>query len=219
MERSGYSHAMNFHTPVFLKQESERSFRVRDAYPVDCANIAFRQPDFPSFDLVISGINHGPNLGDDIHYSGTVAVARQAIIKQVRGIAISSVKKEPTRKDMLKIAEWLYTWVQTFYSELNPDILYNINYPEHDIDIVPQVCYSRQGRRFYGDSYEDISDDTCLSRGEKKLQLVTQGMTYDDNELETDLVVAIKNRNISITPLGIKSTHIPEYERLLSLQN
>ena len=128
-QRSGCSHALNFHSRVYLERVTSHTYRVKNGYPADCANLGFHASGFPPFDLIVSGINHGANLGDDVHYSGTVAAARQGAIHHIRAVAISAVDAEATPPTMKRIAKWLVTWIRENYANLNTRITYNVNYP------------------------------------------------------------------------------------------
>lgn len=87
-ERSAQSHALTMHKPLFARDEGERRWSVSGT-PADCVYLAIHRllPDKP--DLVISGINRGANLGYDVHYSGTVAAAREACLHGVPAVSIS----------------------------------------------------------------------------------------------------------------------------------
>ena len=93
-EQSGASHSLTIHRPLRLRQYDERHFSV-DGTPTDCVMLAMshllkeHRPD-----LVLSGINHGANVGDDVTYSGTVAVAMEATLLGVRAIALSQQVEE-----------------------------------------------------------------------------------------------------------------------------
>ena len=89
-ERSGQSHAMTFFLPVFVRQIQENMWSVQGT-PADCAAIALRDlltNNLP--DLVISGINHGFNLGMDVNYSGTVGAATEASLMGFKAMAVST---------------------------------------------------------------------------------------------------------------------------------
>ena len=86
-EQSGASHSLTIHRPLRVREYDNRHYSV-DGTPTDCVMLAMnnllgdRRPD-----LVLSGINHGANLGDDVTYSGTVAAAMEAALLGVRAIA------------------------------------------------------------------------------------------------------------------------------------
>ncbi len=89
-ERSGQSHAMTFFRPVMVQKLSEGVYAVHGT-PADCAAIALidiLKNDKP--DMVISGINHGPNVGSDVNYSGTVGAATEAAFLGYKAIAVST---------------------------------------------------------------------------------------------------------------------------------
>ena len=211
-QRSGCSHALNFHGPVTLIQISERSFKLKDAYPADCANVGFHAGGFPSFDLIISGINHGPNLGDDVHYSGTVAAARQGAIHHIRAVALSAVDFEASPQQMERIALWLREWLETNYSSLRTRITYNINYPEEEKDTrlqapYPKIRFSYQGRRTYRDKYLELERKDSI-RVLKLDTLALEHVQEDQSDFE-----AVLSKHISITPLSTYTTDIQELDR------
>ena len=87
-EKSACSNAITVRDSIPLRKLAPGTFAA-DAFTADCVNIGINGDILPDIDLVISGINHGPNLGDDIHFSGTVAGARSAVIFGKPGIAVS----------------------------------------------------------------------------------------------------------------------------------
>ncbi len=90
-ERSTCSNAMTLSRPVFVRELAPRQFAV-DGLPVDCIYLAAVELMPRPPDVVISGINHGPNLGTDVIFSGTVAGARQAVLMNIHGVAASLVE-------------------------------------------------------------------------------------------------------------------------------
>ncbi len=215
-ERSGCSHALNFHSNLHLIQVGQRSFRIKNAYPADCSNVGLHAADFPPFDLIVAGINHGPNLGDDVHYSGTVAAARQGSIHQVRSVAISAVDREADLQQMRRIAKWLRAWLCTYFSFLDPHITYSINYPLEKSKTAsameetpfPPVRYCYQGKRRYKDRYiEEAAQGQAPSR---KLRLESQ--TDYDTQANSDFD-AISQGCIAITPLSRSITDLVELEK------
>ncbi|MCR9144813.1 MAG: 5'/3'-nucleotidase SurE [bacterium] len=154
-ERSATSNAMSIREELTLRQVGERRFSLT-GYPADCVNLGLHSDLFPDFDLVVSGMNHGPNLGDDVHYSGTVAGARQAAVHQLRGVAVSYGDYEPTQQQLERAARWLGVWLKSNLAELGTGIVYNINYPGESAASdapLPEVRYTYQGKRTYHDDY------------------------------------------------------------------
>src|SRR5262249_28648125 len=92
VEQSAASHALSLHRPLRLYQHANDTFSV-DGTPADCVYVALHGgtrvlPRWP--DLVVSGLNHGVNLGDDVFYSGTVAAAREGALKNIPALALSA---------------------------------------------------------------------------------------------------------------------------------
>ncbi|MBX7088346.1 MAG: 5'/3'-nucleotidase SurE [Leptospirales bacterium] len=204
-ERSATSQALSLRETLLLKKISDRRYTV-NGYPTDCVNIALFSGEFPRFDLVISGINHGVNLGDDIHYSGTVGAARHATLHGHPAIAMSC----PIRGhdgDFRRPAAWLAQWIKSNLKALQPGKLWNINYPEEGTGAngFPEVVITRQGRRIYQDRYE------LLSEGEGsriyKLLETTMGRKMEPG---TDFD-AFESGRISLTPITTDTT---DQERL-----
>ena len=217
-ERSGTSQAMHFHSPVILEELAAERFRLIDGYPADCVNVALSYAGFDSFYLVISGINHGPNLGDDIHYSGTVAIARHSAIHGICSVAMSSVNTLASMEEYQRMARWLKTWVIENYRQLKSEIFYNINYPHEKLSHkerlntpYPQILYTSQGRRVYKDVYQNIGTQELGSRKQHTLQILSDTRSYVKSP--ADDFNAIERHAISVTPLSICSTHQEELEK------
>ncbi len=219
-QRSGMSHALNFHGSVSLEQFSKRCYLLKDGYPADCVNVGLYAKGFPPFDLVVSGINHGPNLGDDVHYSGTVAAARQATIHHIRSIAVSAVDAGASASQMLRIAKWTRNWLEKKFSLLETRITYNINYPiESDTsgkrsNSYPPVYFSSQGQRIYKDKYEEKKNESTDEKKNSKriLKLALTELGYVP-EKGSDFEVTLRDKCISITPLSTYTTAIQELEK------
>jgi len=164
------AHSMSFHKRIYFERLNENMFAI-DAFPVDCV-FAGTKGFFKDkkFDLVISGMNHGANLGTDIFYSGTVSAAFRAAEDGIDSIAFSSCRALPpyssdfTFKMIQKITRKFlenretirkraieYAKDKIYYiHEINPDhvsITLNVNFPDfekfYDEEIVPTVLSSR----------------------------------------------------------------------------
>ena len=149
VEQSAASHALSLHRPLRLFRHGERIFSV-DGTPADCVYVALyaegrilpRKPD-----LVLSGVNHGVNLGDDVFYSGTVAAAREGALKGVPSMAVSASMNAD-----FELAAALAARIALHLHELKGGpILLNVNVPEgRDW----AVRATRLGRRIYRDEVE-----------------------------------------------------------------
>ncbi len=87
-EQSGASHSLTLHRPIRPMQRPDGSYQV-DGTPTDCVLLALGQLLNAKPDFVISGINHGPNMGEDVLYSGTVAAAMEGLSLGIPGVAVS----------------------------------------------------------------------------------------------------------------------------------
>jgi 5'-nucleotidase len=140
-ERSAVSHGLTINVPLELKEISERHY-ILNGTPADCVIFALRHVFRSSPDLVISGINHGANLGDDIMYSGTVAAAREASRHGIPAIAFSQAYDEkPIRFD--QGVEFIPDLVKEFLSQKpNGGFCLNVNLP---VRRIRGIKITRQG--------------------------------------------------------------------------
>ena len=207
-ERSGCSQAISIKDTLTLRKLGERKYSV-NGYPVDCVNVGLHSGFFPVFDLVVSGINHGYNLGDDVHYSGTVGAARHAAIHGIRAVAIST-GVDLVERGMDPPARFLAQWLQKEYRNMEPGIVYNMNYPE-DPDPTggdsPTIRYTEQGSRVYNDEFEMIAEETDTF----VLRLRESVMGHLEEEASD--FQAIHDGCVAITPLGLKTTAREDLKR------
>ena len=129
-EQSAKSHAITLHHPLRHEQHQEHVHSV-DGTPVDCIYVAlFRKDLLPRRpDLVVSGINHGPNLGSDVHYSGTVAAAREAALRRVPAIAFSMAGGSGPLEDSATAAAAITRRVLEVPHPDGQPLLLNVNFP------------------------------------------------------------------------------------------
>jgi 5'-nucleotidase len=153
VEQSAASHALSLHRPLRLFRHGERVFSV-DGTPADCVYVALyaegrilpRKPD-----LVLSGVNHGVNLGDDVFYSGTVAAAREGALKGVPSMAVSAA----ANADLERAAALAARLALALHETKSGPVLLNVNVPEgRDW----AVRATRLGRRIYRDEVEFRTD-------------------------------------------------------------
>ena len=112
--QSAMSQALTLHRPLRLHPVGEDTYSL-DGTPTDCVLFAFHGQLTTRPDLVVSGINHGPNMGEDVFYSGTVAAAIEGVLQGVPGIAASLVTRKPT--DFVEAADVVETDMQYLYSD------------------------------------------------------------------------------------------------------
>jgi 5'-nucleotidase len=151
-EQSAASHALTLSRPLRLRRHGERAFSV-DGTPTDCVLLAVRGvPGLldPKPDLVVAGINHGPNMGDDVTYSGTVAAAIEGRLLGKRAMAISLASWEP---EHFEAAAAVATGLVGLLLEQAPEapLLLNVNVPDRPLEEIRGVRVTRLGRRVYND--------------------------------------------------------------------
>jgi 5'-nucleotidase len=201
IEQSAKSHAIEIVHPIEIKEvdfiDGVRAYSV-DSTPADCVRFGLLGLG-EKFDLVLSGINKGINVGDDIVYSGTVGAAEEAAKLGVKSIAFSS---EPN--DQAIAATYLdqvYDYiVKNKLLEIND--MYNINIPAKVKDI--RITY--QGTAYYSDRFRKLDGDMYIQEGEP----IPDVMSNDSNR-DT---VAFFEGYISITPLQVSRTNMEIYRRL-----
>ena len=196
-ERSACSNIFTMRDEVSLKKTQLNIYSV-NGYPADCVSIGLHSKLIPEVDLVISGINHGPNLGDDVHFSGTVAAARTAYIFGKPGIAFSADTFHRPSVYFDQMSDFLCDFIDKNFP-FNGQYL-NINYPDLPSDRVKGIKYTYLSKRFYRDSYtirQTDSDDECV------LMLNGNIDTRDDRDSDSDV---LNKGFISVTPLTIDTT-------------
>lgn len=198
-DRSAVSHALTMHRPLKVDLIKERCYSVNGT-PTDCVALGIkkllpRQPD-----LVVSGINKGANLGEDITYSGTVSAAIEGTILGVPSFAISLVGERPFRYEVaayyaVKIAKFILE------KKLPQDTLLNVNVPNKPLEEILGIRVTKQGKRSYENSIHEIYSPW----GEKQYWI--GGGVISWYELEGTDIQAVVSGFVSITPLHIDLTN------------
>jgi len=148
-EKSGSSHAVTLHDAIRVRRIGERTFSCRGT-PADCVLVALLGLVPVGIDLVVSGINHGPNLGTDIVYSGTAAAARQAAFMGRPAVALSVDSYEPPFH-FEGPARFVLRNLETLRSLWSPDHFVNVNFPNTAADADPECRITFPSRRIYRD--------------------------------------------------------------------
>jgi 5'-nucleotidase len=198
-ERSACSNAITVRRKLKLTKLDSRRYTA-DGFPADCVNIAMHSGKIPVPDLVISGINHGPNMGDDVFFSGTAAGARTAFIFGRGGIAVSIDHWGEASPHMKDAAGFVLDFVKEKENVLfHQPMFFNINYPDLPRAEIKGVKYTSQGRRIYFDKFitEEISENESL--------LALDGIIESVDREGTD-VTELKRGYITVTPLMLDCT-------------
>lgn len=202
--QSGASHSMTLHEPLRVRQTNARTFVLRGT-PTDCVIMAVRHflLDHPP-DLILSGINHGSNLAEDVTYSGTIAAAIEGTMLGVRSIAMSQVGGSAEEGKIhweTPLTHGPGLIARLLESNWPKHVVMNVNYPPCPPDAVAGIEVTRQGRRDQASLRIDERSDPW-------------GMPYFWFNFErppetlvsgTDLA-AIAARHISVTPLCLDLT-------------
>ncbi|MGH7887942.1 MAG: 5'/3'-nucleotidase SurE [Candidatus Binatia bacterium] len=197
--QSSMSHALTLHRPLRVNELAPRRLSV-DGTPVDCVKLALTGllPVRP--DLVVSGINKGPNLGDDIIYSGTVSAAIEGTLLGIPAIAVSLATFE--NFDFRVAAEFTTVLVARLQQQAIPaGTLFNVNVPLLPKDKLKGWKLTRMGKRHYSENIVERIDP----RGGKYYWIGGDdlGFTQDDG---TDCV-AVHEGFVSVTPLQVDLTN------------
>jgi 5'-nucleotidase len=203
-EQSATSHSLTLHHPLRPIPRGEGRWQV-DGTPTDCVMLAIEalMPERPDF--VLSGINHGQNMGEDVLYSGTVAAAMEGLALSVPSIAISFAGGD-LRADVsqLRVQVKVLTPLLKHLTSLPkfPDnTLFNVNLPPVTADAVKGVRLTRLGRRVYSESVAPMKDPWG-----RQIFWIGGGEISWTGEPDSDFR-AIEDGYISVTPLHLDLTH------------
>jgi 5'-nucleotidase len=148
--QSASSQSLTLHRPLRIHEVAEDTYSV-DGTPTDCVLVAFHGELGERPDLVVSGINHGPNMGEDVFYSGTVAAAIEGVLQGVPGVAASLVTRQATDfHDAADVVGHLLR--QVLERGLTRRLLLNINLPFVPAADLKGVHVTRLGTREYADT-------------------------------------------------------------------
>lgn len=208
-EQSASSHALSLHRPLRIRKHAERWYGI-DGTPADCVYLAFHhlmKDAAPT--LVLSGINHGANLAEDVIYSGTVAAAMEGSLLGIPSIAFSLATTRVF--DFTNSAKFAHALVKTALgSPLPRQMLLNVNVPAH-----PEPGYeiTRLGRHAYLGGVIEKEDP----RGRRYYWI--GGTGYEHASIPgSDCTVVHEQKQISLTPLMLNLTDATFLDPLRSWQ-
>jgi 5'-nucleotidase len=216
--RSATARSITTRSPLWVEEipfEDGSSGYATDGTPVDCVRFAELGLIGERPELIVSGINHGSNLGDDITYSGTVAAALEGIVLGIPAIALS-LQSEASGADYYARREYDFTASAAFSAELvrrvaeDPlpaDTLLNVNFPSGEPG---GVEVTHLGKRLYNDEMKLVDKDP--DTGRHRYQIYGYEPSFED-ERGSDLS-AIAHERISVTPVHFDLTDRPSLDRL-----
>jgi 5'-nucleotidase len=204
-EQSGMGHALTLTKPVRLRQHGERRFSVTGT-PTDSVTMGLRKVIEAEPDVILSGVNRGANLGDDITYSGTVSAAIEGALAGIRSIALSQVyaRAGAADEETFRAARaWGKRVIEPLLDTPLPDrTLVNVNFPPLAAEEVKGIRVVRQG-------FHDYSRGTVVEgRDPRGFRYFWFGLDPIEHTLDhgTDLE-AIDEGYVSVTPLQLDLTH------------
>jgi 5'-nucleotidase len=203
-EQSAMSHSLTLHHPVRPVRRGDRRWQV-DGTPTDCVMLAIEalMPERPDF--VLSGINHGHNMGEDVLYSGTVAAAMEGLALGIPAVAFSfaggDLRADVTLlKQQVSVVERLLAHLVQL-PKLPPQTLLNVNLPPLPSERVRGVRLTRLGKRVYSNSLKPMQDPWG-----REVYWIGGGEITWTGEPDSDFR-AIQEGYVSVTPLHLDLTH------------
>ncbi len=204
LEQSGASHSLTLHRPLRVRRLGPRRFAV-DGTPTDCVLLALKNlisDKRPT--LVISGINGGANLGDDVTYSGTVAAAMEATLLGVPAIALSMTFRDRGKIQWATAERHAPEVIRRLVAQPWPkNTLINVNFPDLPPAEVKGITVARQGRHKIGDQLMERTDP----RGRPYYWIGPLRETAD-GVAGTDITEITRGR-ITLTPILLDLTNAP----------
>lgn len=204
-EESGTGHGVTLHRPLRVKEIYEKDGTLFgnavDGKPTDCVKLGYWgiYKDI-KFDLVLSGINSGENLGNDVLYSGTVSAAAEGAMLGMKALAVSQLASKE-KFDYNSAAKFVIEYIESIKDvEFPNDTLLNMNIPNIPYENIKGLKYTIQGNRRYTDNFIERMDP----RGNKYYWLGGEAEEYEENP-EADFIV-VKDGYVSITPINLNLT-------------
>lgn len=198
-DNSAVSHSLTMNRPLKVVQLEPDIFTI-DGTPTDCVTIATNKilPRKP--DLLVSGINPGPNLGDDISYSGTVSAAIEGTMYGIPSLAFSLDGHPPFDFEVAAAVAWKLA-AMALNMHLPPKSLLNINIPLLTAGEIQGIRFTRQGRRRYEDAIQETYDPW-----NRKHYWIGGGTVHWSGGKDTD-EQAVRHGYISVTPIQLDLTN------------
>ncbi len=221
LEKSACGHSLTLTKPLKFVEVGENFYRLDDGTPTDCVFLALHKlyPADAQPDLVISGINIGANMGEDITYSGTASGAMEAVLQGVPAVAIS----QDFGDDFKAKESWDYALAKESIANLVSKILdgefpleprkfLNLNIPA----LPPSKCKGLKVTKTGSRIYSNDADAHINPRGEEYFWIGLVNHEWRENQGQMSDVEAVKQGFVSITPIHLDMTSHSDIERLES---
>jgi len=207
-DRSTTSHSLTLHRPLRVTRHGDRLFSV-DGTPTDCVYLAVHGSFLPSKPaIIVSGINHGSNLGDDILYSGTVAAAMEGALLGFRSMAMSYAHRFADFEEFLTLRPWIVSLLKFLKNTpLRRGSFFNVNFP---YGVPKGIRFTRQGKRIYGNIVVEKEDPR------RRKYYWIGGDAVDSEPIPGSDIEAVEKGYISVTPITCDLT---DFELLRECQD
>ncbi len=204
-EKSASSHSISMNQTFQIAELEENRFALKGT-PADCVMFAIKRMMENPPDLVVSGINHGGNLGDDVIYSGTVGGAREGSLNGILSFAVS-LAGAPNQESLRYAADFTRKLIMRIRSyDPHPGSLFNVNIPD---GFPTGFRFTSQSSKQFEGNIEEL-----IERGQGRVYRVVRGPEDWKPEPNTDLA-AISEGLVSVTPLHFDQTDYGEIEYLI----
>ena len=197
-EQSAASHSITLHRPLRVEKVGSDLYCV-DGTPTDCIMLGIHEILRARPDLIVSGINHGANLGDDVHYSGTVSAAIEGGVLGIPSIAVSLVTDG--KGEFVVAADFAVRLARNVLNYgLAKGVILNVNVPDLSARDIAGYEFTKLGKRDYGDIIVEKVDP----RGKKYYWIGGNHQIFKD--IANSDCNAVRAGKISITPLRVNLT-------------
>lgn len=204
-EQSATSHSITLHNPLRIIKQKKHFYAVTGT-PTDCVILAEQIVAKKKIDLVISGINSGPNMGEDVLYSGTVAAALEAMFLKIPSIAVSMAAYMDQK--FATGAKFLVEFLQKGMAEIIKEgEMFNINVPNLEYSDVKGVALTKLGHRRYEDFVKEQQDP----RGRNIYWIGGKAVWGQEDGTDTK---AVSDGFVSITPMAPQFTQNSSFNKI-----
>src|SRR2546421_1411335 len=177
--QSGVSHRVTWQEGVRIERRDQKRYAIHGT-PADCVRLGLLKV-VPDAKWILSGINHGANLGADVHYSGTVAAVREAVLHGWPGIAVSHYRKSGVAFDWERAANWVRPILKDLLARpIEPGLFYNVNLPNLPPDAqTPEIVWCALDPNPLPLNYRHEEESDLYFAGDYQLRHRTAGADVD----------------------------------------
>ncbi len=206
-QRSASGHGITVTAPIIVTEielnNAVRAWKISGT-PADCVKLGLDQliPKDVKIDMVFSGTNHGANLGTDVHYSGTVSAAMEALVANIPAVAMSLDNHSPSADDFKICGETAIKVLKAAYGKIDKNTVLNVNVPGIDPNDIKGMKITKLGVREYDEDFSQRENP----HGQKYYWYSGRPVSYNGISDEFD-VMANQDGYITITPLQFDMTN------------